>query len=161
MRHVCRLSGLKYFPEKDEAIKELAKALLDAKSEAVAEGVVDSFSQHAVECPKPVELRRAVWEINMQIPDTKPKCTACDGTGWLISYFLITHERGFKRRERLVFTDSVSYSHYLDQMRKNPRPEGSPHQEVLSGAEPCPCTPRQAPVEDQRSKRGGGMRRAG
>lgn len=140
-RQIDRLTGMNFYPPNAAAVKELVLAVMSAETDSIAFAAISCCVERMDRCPMPAEIRRIVWEMNEQLPKAARNCQLCGGTTFITSYWLITHEFGYKRRERLPFTDPGSYTDFCRERQANPLPQGSPRQEFLIGSEPCSCKP--------------------
>ena len=84
---ILRLAMLVNFPSKSEpAIKDLIKALLKAETPAMAESIIDFFTDDAnteTRCPMAAEIKSAIiMRLDPMLPD--PDCPKCKGAGFPI-----------------------------------------------------------------------------
>lgn len=86
-QQVLRFSGLDFYP-KGPGLRELVLAMQSAKSEASARNATDSFLSEITVCPKPAEIRRALFDLSTEkewIPEENSRggCGRCGGSGWV------------------------------------------------------------------------------
>jgi hypothetical protein len=94
-RFIARFSALEKYPQMDEALQELVKAMRTAPDyEAAEEFVRDWMLDHA-DCPKPMDIYQAFDPPNRlpelprlrygkEIPEPVYNCRLCEDTGWYL-----------------------------------------------------------------------------
>lgn len=91
LREIRRLTGLEFFPHFPEAIKELAKALSTAPSEAAAVAFIDNWLRVNTAAPHPADIFSVFPPPEAEsMKAAAPACPICGGCG-----FVIVERRGF------------------------------------------------------------------
>jgi hypothetical protein len=151
MEQLERMSGMDYFPRgKDQAgaLKELRSAVEAAATVQIAEAAVSAMVHYAVECPKPAQLRRAIWEMNEQLEKKVKDCPLCHGSGQQTVWILTTYNgRSYtvKKQEILAGFSPEKAAEFAKKLRYDDGPitPNNPfvgdNQEIISGARPCAC----------------------
>jgi hypothetical protein len=83
-KQVKRLSGLKHFPKKPEAVLELIKALQSAPTEIAAQDFVDRWVEDDTESPRPKDILSYFYPNQGFKAPPSTGCSICGGTGWRV-----------------------------------------------------------------------------
>jgi hypothetical protein len=137
-----RMGGLTGYPKgQSAAINELVVILTGANNETLATRAIDDVMEVWQECPKPVNLRKTVYELNKHVPATG--CALCEFTTWRHYWILWTLEKRldgstYTRKERI---DDPAIA--ADLKRKVDKT-----QRIYSFREPCVCRAGVAPIPE-------------
>lgn len=143
-KHIARLVGLNFFPPKGAGREELVTAGAQAKSEAILDSVVSDWLAEATEAPKPAQLRAMILPLNEAAQLSRATCLACEGTGMITWWFLVTYKGlsfVIEDHERLRdVTTEHEAREYTERVKRfleqNPKAK---RQSVLSAAKSCVC----------------------
>lgn len=128
-----RLSGLSFFPESKEAIRELVNAARWADGLPALRSAVSDWLDARAEAPKPAELRSMCIAARDRMSGPKVRCRQCDGNGWRSVHMLITyrfHTFTVEKAKRLNLP--------LEQIHAMRAGLGE-NQEIVGAAERCVC----------------------
>ena len=109
-REQCqRLKCLQYFPSEPAAIKELVGVLEETCSDTDhAKEVVASLIETMTMCPTPAEIRRVARERQRQQVTARERCPMCNGTGFILGWYLVTPRPGKGSRWEIVNEEQVA-----------------------------------------------------
>lgn len=138
-KQVARLSQMYGYPRGEDqatALNELVKAVEGSASVAMAEKVVSSILDTAVEdsrCPMPATLRGLLYDA-AKAANHKPECVACNNTGFRVEFRLISYAGKSLQVETIDALPGYGFIE-AEGLRRKLR-DG---QDVISTAVPCSC----------------------
>ena len=142
MHQIERFAGLDRYPKgaaAGQAVSELVKAAKVAQTMGIIVLCADNWLETQTVCPKPADLRAAIYELKAKFGPKKPKCIDCSGNGFVVVYFLVRYAgKSFtpvksKRLGRLNTEQALAAFAQADMFE--------PEAELISAAETCPCHP--------------------
>ena len=146
-KEISRLAQLERFPvDHNEALKELIKALQTSATKEIAAATIDDFiaDQSTRKCPLPADIRATIARLSEKETERRRGCAACRGTGFIVSWWLISREsQKPTRREKLegvLNEDSLDGDHARSALIQRLGAD----QEVISAARMCECHPGRA-----------------
>jgi hypothetical protein len=140
LEQVKRFAGLEFYPTEREALQELLHAMQVASSEAIAKSFTADWLGYETACPKPAQIRIAIYDRNEAAKDRINNCRLCGGTGQVTVWFLVTYRGNSFVREKSEplpdITTEEQANAFCQKIVDNP---GDKNQDVLSAAKPCAC----------------------
>lgn len=140
-----RLMNLRNRPKTEKGVKDLRESIRLSATNEIAEKAVSEWIAVSEFCPQPSAFRSILAPLNEKAIQSRSRCSRCNGTGVVTTWWLVTFRRGTWvpiKRERIEqdYTNPLPFQEqvraFAERIAADPQ---TPDQDVVSAAIHCSC----------------------